>query len=174
MKTLILILCLSVLYSCNPGSTTIVGGSIQTETEKKYSLCVNSSPDSTSSTYSFQGNSYTLEVVYHTGLDCVAGTGYQRDFFTGKYTYSFLTEEFAYRDDKLEVSYLTNSKVFDANTNAQCGFVNWTINTPKDITDNNTCNGGTIYSNDPAIVMPNAVLNDSVFDDGSGTYQRIN
>lgn len=173
MTKLMILFSMVILYSCVKSENSKITNGASLVTYKRYFNCTNTGAESTAVLYTFYSSGdYVYESMYYSANNCTAASGKERNYILGKYTYNKDTGMFSEQPYKLSVAYLTNAEVAYQNGQNQCGFNNWQINVLKDITDNDDCMGGTIYSNTAPLVY-SATLNDSVFMDGTTTFNRV-
>ncbi len=174
MKVLSLIL-LTMFVSCiKSEDTEVEDGSITGTSRKEYYSCNNSGSTSNSSHLTFYSTgSYKHLITYYSATHCANDKKTEMNLFTGTYSFNETTMKMTEKAMKLQIAFASASEVATQNGLNNCGFSDWAVNVYKDATDNDDCNGGTVYSNSAPYVY-DAVLNDSVFDDGATLYYRIN
>lgn len=174
MRTFFFLIVMIISTSCIKVTSGKVSSGGVAVTGKQYFACANNASESFGELYTFLSNGrYVLEQIYYDANNCTTASKRERNYMYGEYSYNSTTLDFTDRAYKLEFAYLTNAEVAIQNGSSQCGFTDWTINVVKDVTDNYLCMGGTIDSNGSAIIYQ-AILNDSIFDNGSTIYTRVN
>ena len=141
---------------------------------KEYYSCINGTSDSQGDKYIFSpGDKLIIDVVIHEGLNCDSSKKKERHIYSGTYSFDVLTGVYTEDIHKLEVAFTTAAEVSQRNADAYCSRSDWTLGRFVDITDNDDCAGGTVYSNATPVVYNGTVMTDRVFNYGHGVWVRI-
>jgi hypothetical protein len=175
LMRMLLFVALLITISCVKTKEPSLTSGNTTTTYKSYFACTNSGGESIGELYTFYSNgNYVLEMIFYSVINCAVSGARERNYFTGTYSYNSTSRIYSEDSKKLEVAYLTSAEVDAQNLAVNCGYSNWMINTYKNITDNFTCNGGSISAFDDPDVYNNVTMNDSVFNNGYTVYIKVN
>lgn len=148
MKNSLLVLMISLaVISCNKKSKSenVISGS-SAYIGKTYSLCSNGPTTSAFEEIQFlNSENYTWKTTYYSNTDCIDADKTVSDLYTGKYLYDSSTGIFAELLLKNEMTLHSQALVDNIknDTNQNCGFNDWEVDVPKDVTGSLSCFGGT-------------------------------
>jgi uncharacterized protein YrzB (UPF0473 family) len=170
---LMLLASLFLLISCQEALEEEINKGASSIAPKVYEVCANDGTESIFERYIFfTDDTLQIRMVFHSDVNCSKDSEREVNIFYGKYSYNKLTSKMTEHLTRLEVAFPSIEELNSRNSISYCGLTNWQLDMFKNITDNDDCVGGTVYSGNTPHEY-NANLSETTFETDFETYNRV-